>query len=113
MASAASEKNIRKQRAQQAKDRETDKTVVKSLMAHPDGRRWMWLKLQETMVFHEGESLDPTVMAYQKGIRNGGLRLLDSITRNTPEMYVQMFRENTAVELKPEGDEPEEEEVEE
>ncbi len=101
MTSAASEKTIRKQREKLARDRETDRTIIKSLMAHPDGRRWIWLKMDEALVFHEGESLDPNVMAYQKGIRHEGLKLLASCSRHSPDMYIQMLRENSPVELQP------------
>jgi hypothetical protein len=104
MASAASEKTIRAQRAKLAKDRENDKTIIKTLMSHPDGRRWIWNKLNAALVFHEGESLEPTVMAYQKGVRNGGLQLLASCNRYAPDMYIQMLRENSPVELQPEAD---------
>lgn len=109
MASAASEKTIRGQRAKLAKDRENDKTILKTLMSHPDGRRWIWNKLNEAMVFHEGESLDAGVMAYQKGVRNGGLRLLASCNRYAPDMYIQMLRENSPVELEPAERDPSEE----
>lgn len=109
MASAASEKTIKAQRAKLAKDRDNDKTIIKTLMSHPDGRRWIWNKLNAAMVFHEGESLDPHVMAYHKGVRNGGLQLLASCNRHAPEMYIQMLRENSPVELQPEGADPSDE----
>ncbi len=101
MASAASEKTIKAQRAKAAKDRENDRTIIKT---HPDGRRWIWNKLNAAMVFHEGESLDASVMAYHKGVRNGGLQLLASCNRYAPDMYIQMLRENSPVELEPVAD---------
>lgn len=112
MASAASEKTNREARKRQAKDIELTKTVVKSLMSHPDGRRWVWLMMNEDMVFHEGENLDPYVMAYQKGVRRSGLRMMAWSNRYAPDMYIQMLRENSPVELQSDDNEPSEEEEE-
>jgi hypothetical protein len=99
MASATNEARIKRQRAQIRKDRETDKTVIIALMSNPDGRRWVWNKLSEAQIFVEGESLDHAVLAYQKGMRNSGLRLLASVSTHTPEMYVRMTQENAPVPL--------------
>lgn len=97
MTSAASEANQRKLRAQAQKDAATDKEVITSLMSLPSGRRWMWLKLSESRMFVEDESLDPHLLAYRQGQRNLGLRLLKSVQGYCPEMYVRMVQENTGV----------------
>lgn len=99
MASATNERRIAAQKRQMLKDRETDKTVIVALMSTPDGRRWIWNKLAEAQIFVEGESLDHAVLAYQKGMRNVGLRLLASVSTHTPEMYIRMTQENAPVPL--------------
>lgn len=108
MVSATNESRIKAQKAQMRKDQETDKTVVVALMSTPDGRRWVWNKLAEAQIFVEGENLDLGVMAYEKGKRNVGLRLLKSVTTHAPDMYVRMTRENTLVDLNEEPEQDEE-----
>lgn len=99
MTNAASVKGNAKRNKQAEADRQTDKTVITTLMSTVAGRRWIWLRLSEAQVFTEDGSLDPYWMAYTKGIRNSGLRLLASVTRNCPAMYVRMTEENTGVDL--------------
>lgn len=109
MASAASEANQRKIRQQAERDALTDKEVITSLMSLPSGRRWIWLKLAETRLFAEDESLDPQLLSYRQGQRNIGLRLLKSVQGHCPDMYIRMTQENTGVKWT----DPNEEEIEE
>ncbi len=102
MTSATSESTIAKGKAQLRADALTDRTVITTLMSDVNGRRWLWLALTRAGIFSEDSGLDAMYMAYQKGIRNEGLRLLRSITRYTPAHYLTMTRENTGVELKEE-----------
>lgn len=99
MTNAASEKSIRARNKQIEKDRQTNITVLTTLMHTVDGRRWIWLQLERLAVFRADEGLDPMRMAFDKGIRNEGLRLLADVTRICPNEYIRMTQENTGVDL--------------
>jgi len=99
MTNAASEKSIRAREKQRLKDDQTNATVISTLMRTVDGRRWIWLQLERMAVFRADEGLDPMRMAFDKGIRNEGLRLLASVTRHCPDEYIRMTQENTSVQL--------------
>jgi len=99
MTNAASERSIRKRNKQILADRETNTTVITTLMHTVDGRRWIWLTLERLAVFRADEGLDPLRMAFDKGIRNEGLRLLADVTRICPNEYIRMTQENSGVDL--------------
>lgn len=107
MTNAASETSIRKRNKQLLADKETNVTVITTLMHTVDGRRWIWNTLERMAVFRADEGLDPLRMAFDKGIRNEGLRLLADVTRICPNEYIRMTQENTRVELSPPSDESE------
>lgn len=104
--SATNERAIKKRNAQQRRDRVTEEMITKQLMSTPDGRRWVWLRLEEAKIFVGDENLEPYNMAFSKGVRNAGLRLLSDVSRFTPQEYVTMTTEATAIKL---VSEPEEE----
>lgn len=83
----------------QAADARTEEEVIKALMSTPNGRRWVrnWMEVAD--IFNEGEHLDAQFLAYQKGKRHLGLRLLAQVTRHTPREYVTMVEEFTRVTL--------------
>lgn len=110
MTSGVSEKVIRAKRERERKDRVVDREVIEMLMRIVSGRRWVWLRLEGAMIFVADENLDAMRMAYLKGIRNEGLRLLAAVTRYCPQEYVRMTQENTGVELQSEGETEDEDE---
>lgn len=97
--SSTNERQIKKKRAQQKRDRMTDQIVTMSLMSTVDGRRWVWLRLSEAGVFTGNDNLDPQYMAWEKGVRNGGLRLLSDVTKFTPQFYITMTEEARSIKL--------------
>lgn len=97
--SATNERQIKTREQQKRRDRITDEVITKQLMSTPDGRRWVWLRLGEAALFIENEDLDPYHMAYAKGTRNAGLRLLNDVSRFTPHEYIVMTQEATSVKL--------------
>jgi hypothetical protein len=99
MPSSTNERQIRAREQQKRRDRITDEIITKQLMSSPDGRRWVWLRLGEAALFLENEDFDPGRMAYAKGVRNTGLRLLNDVTRFTPHEYITMTQEATSVKL--------------
>ncbi len=92
--SATSLKQQRKAADQRKHDLNIERQVIEGLMAHANGRRWVWLQLVAANVFVEGASLDPYTMAYDKGRRTRGLDLLATVTKHTPAAYLTMTREN-------------------
>jgi hypothetical protein len=104
MTSATNERQIQRAKDQQAKDRRGEVTVIQALMSTVDGRRWVWLQLEFARCFVEDSGLDPFQMAYDKGRRNTGLKLLASVTQHTPQMYIRMTQENTGVQLEDTAD---------
>lgn len=99
MTSATNERAIRARDDRLKKDRAVNKTVIGALMSTIDGRRWIWLRLEEARIFVADEDLDPARMAFGKGTRNAGLRLLADVTTFCPREYVRMTEENTGVNL--------------
>lgn len=95
MTNAASTRQTKRARDQAANDRQTEIDVIRTLMSLPTGRRWVWLRLSQAEVFVEALDLDPYHMAYAKGRRSEGLRLLQLINRFTPDMCIRMVNENT------------------
>lgn len=100
MTSATNEAAIKARTVQQKKDRATTKEVISALLSRVDGRRYLWLQLEAASVFTSYSSLDHATMAFREGQRNTGLALLASITSTSPEMFVQMLRENSGVKIK-------------
>lgn len=106
--SASNERGVRRKREQARRDRLTDELITAQLMSTPDGRRWVWLRLSEANIFDGNDNLDPQYMAWEKGNRNSGLRLLRDVTTFTPQAYITMTEEARRVKLT-EAPEPTEE----
>lgn len=99
MSSATSEKGIAKAKAKQALDLAAAKETITALMATVAGRRWMYNELAEARMFNVDTGLDFAQMAYDKGVRNTGLRWLALINRYCPAMYIRMMEEATNIKL--------------
>lgn len=99
--SATSKTQLRKANAQDKHDANVERMVVEGLMAHANGRRWVWLQISAAQVFQEGSSLDPYMMAFDKGRRAFGLRLLAMVTGHTPKHYLTMTRESADISAEP------------
>ena len=99
MASATSERGLKKAQARQKEDRAVTKRVILLLMSTVDGRRWLYNELAAANMFNVDTGLDPFQMAYDKGIRNVGLRWLAGINEFAPAMYIRMMEEATSIKL--------------
>lgn len=102
MTSSTSEQSLSAAKKRATADRTVTKDVITSLMSTIQGRRWVWMELTYAQIWAPGDSLEPYRMAYEKGSRNAGLRLLDAVSRYTPTMYIRMTQENTSVQLEEE-----------
>ena len=70
-----------------------NQSVVVVLMSSPDGRAYLWDKLEAAHIFHTSFSTDLAQMSFNEGERNLGLQLLNDIIRWSPDQYIQMIRE--------------------
>lgn len=111
MTSSTNERQIRARTRREERERLDDELVMRDLMSTPRGRNWVWRRLAEAQLFVEDTGLDPYWMAYSKGRRNAGLRLLKDAQGFTPQEYVIMTEENTNVLLRPEPAPQDEEET--
>lgn len=109
MPSASNERQIRARNRKIAEDRKTDEEVTRALMAHVNGRRWVWLRLSEAQIFVADGNLDAAWMAYMQGRKEFALKLLRDVNRFCPNEYILMTVENTGVSLDPSPEENEEE----
>lgn len=109
MTSASNERQIKERKRRAAEDARVEADIVRVLMQHPDGRRWVWLRLSEAQLFIGDTDLDPYRMAFMKGMKQFALKLLQAVNRHCPQEYVTMTVENTSVSLEPSS--PEEEEA--
>lgn len=66
---------------------------LKWLMGHKQGRRYMWVQLNNYGVFRTSFSSDPLVMAFNEGARNQGLKLIADIHEHCAERYAEMTKE--------------------
>jgi hypothetical protein len=99
---AVNERIISTKRQRQAEDRRVREIVLRTLMAERNGRRFVWLMLEEMNIFSQTVVFGPgghAASAFNEGKRMLGLRLLADVTRLAPNEYLQMTVENTKVEL--------------
>ena len=94
---AASKRQVKAAKERAARDAEVEETIIKVIMRHPDGRRWMWNQLAECQCFANDANLDPGWMAYQKGLRNYGLKLFAAVGKHAPAEYLTMTKEQSFV----------------
>jgi hypothetical protein len=104
LTNAASTRQIASRAKQRKDDADGEAHTIRNIMQHPMGRRWMWLQLSAASIFIDDMNTDPGWMAYQKGQRNLGLALLNSVLRHAPNDYIRMTNENTTANLKEESD---------
>ena len=98
MPSATSTRSLARARKVAASDLLAEKAVLIRVMTTADGRRWMWLLLEQCGAFQdvEGEALDSLGrMGHKMGKRSLGLLLMRQVTLHTPDMYIRMTAENT------------------
>jgi len=67
--------------------------VISGLMSYPHGRGYVWSVLAETHVFATSFATDPLLMAFAEGERNFGLRLLNDVIEQCPDLFLLMIQE--------------------
>lgn len=98
MPSSTNERQNKARRDQAERDRVTDRIVITQLMGYADGRRWLWNIMSAAQIFSEDQVLDPQYMAFEKGRRTAGLRILKDAQSFTPNEFVLMTNESVLIE---------------
>lgn len=92
--STPEERQIARRAAKVEKERlAVEDAVVQGIMATPGGRAWMHRYLVSCAVFQRTFDPNPHFTAFNEGRRSIGLSLLDDVMRASPDMYIQMMRE--------------------
>lgn len=66
---------------------------TKFIMSSPQGRNWMWDWLETFQIFQTPFSSDPIIMAHNTGMKEPGLKLMDSLMALTPTEFMTMLKE--------------------
>lgn len=99
---AAKQSEVDRKRNKAQEDQGIRDEIIRTLMSHPRGRRYLWLELEDAYVFRQTLMLGPSgyaTTAFNEGLRTRGLKLLKDITRLAPMDYMRMTRENSGVKL--------------
>lgn len=89
----AAEREVKRQRDQLVLQEELDD--IKSLMARPEMRRFMWRLLEKAGVNRTSFTGNSTTF-FNEGQRNIGLMMLSQILDACPEQYIVMLNEAKA-----------------
>lgn len=91
--SAASRKDVRAAEKAQRLSILVRGEVITGLMSLPNGRQWMFERLEEAQVFADPFSPDPSINAYNAGLRAQGIKLFNDITTFCPQQFHVMIGE--------------------
>ena len=80
------------ERVRIAKDQEVDD--LKWLMSNKRGRRFVFRALERAGVWRISFDTNALSMAFNEGMRNEGLKLLQQITTSCPDRYAEMLKES-------------------
>lgn len=67
---------------------------LKWLMEQKRGRRIVWRWLEEAGVYRSSFNTSGSVMAFNEGMRNFGLRILSQVMEAAPGTFATMLEEN-------------------
>jgi len=73
--------------------REKELNDLRWVMGSKQGRRFMWRLLSGAGLYRSSFSVEPAVMAFNEGYRNGGLRQLNDIMEACSDRYTEMLVE--------------------
>jgi len=68
---------------------------LKWLMSNKRGRRFIFRLLELAGVWRISFNTNALTMAFNEGMRNGGLRLISQLTEHCQARYAEMLREST------------------
>lgn len=90
-AASASQTRDAKKREKRIGERELER--LRAVLSTRDGRRWYWEKMAFCGIFLKHIPKDPYLTAYNEGLRNMGLQLLEELNELGPDVFTQMQRE--------------------
>ena len=90
---AADEEQVKEASRKSKSLRERELDDVRSILAIPEGRRFIWRYLTECHMFESSLSSDPLAMAAMEGERNIGLKLHADILATDPSAFLEMQAE--------------------
>jgi hypothetical protein len=90
---AADEEQVKSAREKEKSQRDRELDDVRTVLANPVGRRFLWRYLSLCGVFTESFSVNEMMTAYNEGRRNIGLKLLADIHESQPDAYLTMMQE--------------------
>jgi hypothetical protein len=92
---------VRRRQSLQRRQQRADADVLRKLMMSPQGRSWMWRKLDAMRAFTPNYipgSSNPTDTIYYEGMRRIGIDLLAEVMFASTDLYLTMVREAKAEE---------------
>lgn len=91
---AASRKDIRAAEKSQVIISTIDREVIAGLMSVKNGRHWISEQLANSFVFRDPFSPDPSVHAYNAGLRAAGIKLFNDLVLYAPDNLILMMKES-------------------
>ena len=93
MDNASDRKQIRRaEKAAKLAERNRSEVIV-ALASHESGRKYLWDRIADAGVFTTIYSDSPQRMAFNEGLRSGGLALLADFMQFAPDNFIQAMRE--------------------
>ena len=90
---AANRKDVRTAEKAQILVGIVNREVIAGLMSIANGRQWVHERLAETFVFADPFHHDPTIHAYNAGLRAQGIKLFNEVILWAPHEFTTMIRE--------------------
>lgn len=92
---ASDKTQVDKRKRDSGRRKKQAESVIRQLMETPGGRQWVWEQLTLSHLFATSfVSGDPMATAFREGERNAGLRLLASVMKAAPDLYLVAMKEN-------------------
>ena len=107
MADASDEKQISRKKQRAADARHNRARVLERLLNDAPGRKFLWDMIADGHVFSQTVAFGAEghgQMCFAEGQRSQALKLYTEIAGKWPASYLQMTKENAAVELEEEND---------
>jgi hypothetical protein len=91
---AASKSQVKESDHKIRRGREREVADICHVLSSVEGRRFVWRYLETCKVFQSSWDHSGSVMSFNEGQRNVGLRLLADINEAMPEAYLVMMKES-------------------
>ncbi len=89
----SSEEDIKEQKQKEKLLLKRDKTDLKFILQHQQGRRVIWKYLEMAGINRSSFTGDVNSTLFNEGMRNMGLRILADVMETQPEAYLKMIND--------------------